>query len=151
MKKHILLLSLSLLFILQGFSQKGTPTWTVSNTGSSCSYTVDLQIALREISTQNIINSEWVNHTIAPGNTAYYQQSSPVSPAPGYEIAVVNANATYSSTTFYNMSMAIWNTDLRFGACNGGSSSGWVTMWDRTGTYSFTIHQDLIVGAAGDR
>nr|WP_294861041.1 hypothetical protein [uncultured Fluviicola sp.] len=29
--------------------------------------------------------------------------------------------------------------------------SGWATMWERTGTYSFTIHEDLIVGAGGDR
>lgn len=149
MKKHFLLSFLFLTIFFQSFGQKGTPTWTVSNTGSSCSYTVCLEIALREISTQNIVSSEWVCHTIAPGNSAFYQQAMPVSPAPGYEIAVVNATATYNTTTFTNMSMTIWNYDVRFGACNGGPSSNWVTMWQRTGTYSFTIHQDLIVGGGG--
>lgn len=151
MKKNFLLSFIFLTLFFQSFGQKGTPTWTVSNIGSSCSYTVSLQIALREISTQNIVSSEWVNHTIAAGNSAFYQQAMPVSPAPGYEIAVVNANATYNTTTFTNMSMTIWNYDVRFGACNGGPSSNWVTMWQRTGTYSFNIHQDLIVGAGGDQ
>ncbi len=146
MKKQFLLSFLFLLVIFQGISQKGTPTWSVTNTGSSCSYTVCLEISLRNISTQVISSSETVCYTIAPGNTAFYSQAWPVSPAPGYEIAVTNASATYGSTTFNNMSLVIWNTDVRFGACNGGPSSGWVTMWDRTGNFSFTIHQDLIVG-----
>ena len=147
MKKHFLLSCVFLMLFFQGISQKGTPTWTVSNTGNifgNCSYTVDLQIALREISTQNIVSSEWVSHTISPGNSAYYQQAMPVSPAPGYEIAVVNATASFNTTTFTNMSMTIWNYDVRFGACNTGGN--WVTMWQRTGTYSFTIREDLIVG-----
>jgi len=153
MKKHILLLSIALMFIFQGFSQKGTPTWTVTNNGSfgTCNYTVCLQIALREISTQNVVSSEWVCHSVSPGNSANYSQSMPVSPAPGYEIAVVGATAAYSSTTFTNMSLTMWNTDVRFGACSGGPSSNWVTMWQRTGTNTFTIHEDLIVGVGGDR
>ncbi|TSJ46557.1 hypothetical protein [Fluviicola chungangensis] len=148
MKKQFLLSFVFLLVIFQGISQKGTPTWSVTNNGSfgTCNYTVCLQIALRNISTQVISSSEWVCHSVSPGNTAFYSQTWPVSPAPGYEIAVVNATATYNTTTFTNMSMTIWNTDVRFGACSGGPSSNWVTMWERTGTYSFTIHEDLIVG-----
>lgn len=146
MKKQFLLSFVFLMLIFQGISQKGTPTWSVTNTGSSCSYTVCLQISLRNISTQVISSSEWVCYTIAPGNTAFYQQTWPVSPAPGYEIAVTSATATYNTTTFTNMSLTVGSYDVRFGACNGGPSSNWVTMWNRTGTYSFTIHQDLIVG-----
>lgn len=146
MKKQFLLSFVFLMLLFQGISQKGTPTWSVTNTGSSCSYTVCLQISLRNSSTQVISSSEWVCYTIAPGNTAFYSQAFPVSPAPGYEIAVTGATASYGSTIFNNMSLVIGNTDLRFGACNGGPSSGWITMWDRTGNFSFLIHQDLIVG-----
>ena len=149
MKNHFSLPLLFLLFFSQAFSQKGTPTWSVTNNGSfgTCNYTVALQIALREISTQTIISSEWVTHSVSPGNSAFYSQAMPVSPAPGYEIAVVSATASYSSTTFTNMSLTVGVYDVRSGSCYGGPN--WVTMWNRSGTYFFTIHEDLIVGAGG--
>lgn len=149
MKKHFLLSFLFLMVVFHSFSQKGTHQWTVSNVGtySSCSYDVCLNIAIREIATQTVVSSEWVCHTIAPNTSATFMQAVPVSPATGYEIVVIGAAAAYSGgPTFTGMSLVQWTNDVRFGSCSGGPTSNWVTRWERTGTYSFTICESLIVG-----
>lgn len=143
MKKHILLAFLFLSFAFRGWSQHGDrDAWTVTNTGTSCTYYVCLELALQNTSTLAISSSQWICNSIAPGNSATF--SMLISPATGYQIVVIDATATYGTTTLTGLSLT--GNDIRSGACNGGSGTNWVTWWAYTGTHSFSIHQDLVVG-----
>jgi|GEM_PF-6740666 len=141
MKKHLLFAALFLSIAFSGFSQRDPNTWTVENTGYNCTYEVCLLIGIRNTTTMVVGTSSWICNTIAPGNSATF--SLMVNPATGYEIILIDAKATFGSTTLTGLNATSGTPDVRTESCWGGN---WDTYWEYTGTHSFSIRQDAFLG-----
>jgi len=129
-----------------GFSQKGDPyLWTVTNDGRTnsptCTYEVCLKMATRNTATGATSSGTWICHTISPGTSATY--SLGISPAPGYVIVVLEAKATFSTTTITGLGVTSGTSEFHSESCSGGN---FLTVWEYTGTRSFSIREDLILG-----
>lgn len=146
MKKQFILAALFVLLALGSFAQKGDPyLWTVTNDGRTtsptCTYEVCLKMATRNTTTGATSSGVWICHTIAPGTSATFSMG--ISPAPGYEIVVIDAKATFASTTITGLGVTPGTSQIDPESCNGGN---FITMWEYTGTRSFSIREDLILG-----
>lgn len=123
MKKHLMMSALFVLLSFFGFSQ----TWTVTNGGNettpTCTYTVQLKMALRNTSTGVTSSPLWISHVVAPGADVTYSYGS--TPPAGYQIVVLEAKATFGSTTITGMTTTSSGDQSFPQSCNGSWTYWW--------------------------
>jgi hypothetical protein len=127
-----------LLLSFHGFGQKGDPNiWTVTNAGNesspTCTYMVELKMALRNTSTGVTSSPVWLPHSVAPGATVNYSYGS--SPAAGYQIVVLEAKASFGSTIITGLITTSYGDQSFPQSCN----NAWTYWFRNPSNHSFVI------------
>ena len=132
--------------LLAGISALAQPTYTVSNTSTSCTYEVcvTFNCGTNRACVGSTVSKQ-VCHTIAPGTSMIFTLTPPA----GYTNVCENSlswSAKPQGTAYHFTNLDQTTVDYRQGACGGCQcpTTCYFTIWTPTGTNSFTIREDIL-------